>query len=82
MKKEKVLRVASVLLIVTGIILLALPYINQWRVGDRSEKNHDVAIEMSAEQMQENMNTDTTFDFDSIDEISVSGAFLDRKSVV
>lgn len=76
MKKEKVLRVASVLLIVTGIILLALPYINQWRVGDRSEKNHDVAIEMSAEQMQENMNTDTTFDFDSIDEISVSGAFL------
>lgn len=76
MKKNNALRIFSYLLIIAGVILLALPYINQWRIGNRADKNHDVAIEMSAADMQNNMNTDTTFDFDSVDEISASGSLL------
>ena len=76
MKKNKVLRVFSYFLIFSGIILLFLPTINQWHIGNRSEKNHDVALDMSAEMMQGNMNTEAEFDFDSIEEITTSGTWL------
>lgn len=76
MKKNKFLRGFSYFLIISGIILLLLPTINQWHIGNRSEKNHDVALDMSAEMMQGNMNTEAEFDFDSIEEITTSGTWL------
>ncbi len=76
MKKQKVLRYLSFALIFAGIILLLLPTINQWHIGNRTEKNHDVALEMSAEVMKENMNTEAEFDFDSIEEITTTGTWL------
>lgn len=76
MKKQKVLRYLSFALIFAGIILLLLPTINQWHIGNRTEKNHDVALEMSADVMKENMNTEAEFDFDSIEEITTTGTWL------
>lgn len=76
MRKQKVLRYLSFALIFAGIILLLLPMINQWHIGNRTEKNHEVALDMSAEAMQGNMNTEAEFDFDSIEEITTSGTWL------
>lgn len=76
MKKQRILRYLSFALIFAGIILLLLPTINQWHIGNRTEKNHDVALEMSADMMKENMNTEAEFDFDSIEEITTSGTWL------
>lgn len=76
MKKQKILRYLSFALIFAGFILLLLPMINQWHIGNRTEKNHDVALNMPAEIMKENMNTEAEFDFDSIEEITTSGTWL------
>lgn len=76
MKKQKTLRYLSFALILAGIILLLLPMINQWHIGNRTEKNHDVALDMSAEMMKNNMNTEAEFDFGSIEEITTSGTWL------
>lgn len=76
MRKQKVLRYLSFALIFAGIILLLLPMINQWHIGNRTEKNHDVALDMPSEIMKENMNTEAEFDFDSIEEITTSGTWL------
>lgn len=76
MKKNKHLRILSYLLIVAGVILLLLPTINQWHIGNRSEKNYDVALDMDATLMQQNMGNEGEFDFSSIEEITTSGTWL------
>lgn len=76
MNKNKILRVLSYLLILAGLLILALPWINQMRIGQRTEKNNQVAEEIAAETMQENLESETSFDFDSIDEINASGTVL------
>jgi sortase A len=76
MNKNKILRVLSVLLILAGIIILALPRINHYIIGNRAESNNAVAEEMPAETMQSNLNSETSFDFDSIEEINTSGTVL------
>ena len=76
MNKNKFLRILSYLLILAGIFILVLPQINQMRIGKRSDKNNLTAEEISAATMQDNLETDTSFDFDSIEEISSSGTWL------
>lgn len=76
MNKNKILRIVSGLLIVAGVVLLALPQINQWIIGNRADKNNVVAEEMTSETMRNNLNTETSFDFDSIEEINTSGSVL------
>lgn len=76
MNKNIGLRILSFVLIFSGIVLLALPSISEWRIGNRTEKNHEVAKDMSAETMQQNVETETEFDFDSIEEITTSGTWL------
>lgn len=76
MNKNKLLQLLSYTLIIVGIILLALPSINQRRIGDRSEKNHEVAVEMPAEAMKQNIETEAEFNFSSIEEITTSGTWL------
>ena len=76
MKKNKIIRLISYLLILVGIILLALPRINQYRIGNRQEKNTQVAQDTSAQSMKDNLNSETSFDFDSIEEITTTGTWL------
>lgn len=76
MRKHKFVKVFSYLLIATGLFLVALPYINQLHIENRVEKNNAVADELSAEQMKTNLSSETTFDFDSIDDLSISGTLL------
>ncbi len=76
MNKNKILRVLSYVLILAGILILALPRLNQMRIGQRTEKNNQVAEEITAETMRGNLETETSFDFDSIDEINASGTVL------
>lgn len=76
MKKNRILQILSILLILTGIILLAMPRINHYFIGNRTDKNNVIAQEMTSENMKNNLNSDTSFDFDSIDEINASGTVL------
>lgn len=81
MKKNKILRVISFLLIFAGLLLLALPKMNQMKIGDRAEKNHATAEELDAETMRNNLNTETSFDFDHIEEITTSGTWLSPDAI-
>lgn len=76
MNKQKFFRIVSYVLIFVGILLLLLPQLNHMRIGNRTEKNNLAAEEISAQEMQDNLNSETTFDFDSIEEISTSGTWL------
>ncbi|AEB30176.1 putative sortase [Carnobacterium sp. 17-4] len=64
-----------------GLLLLVLPQLNQWRIGNRSEKNAAIAEEISAKDMQNNLHSKTIFDFDSIEEISTSGTWLSPEMI-
>ena len=74
--KNKWLRLFSYLLIIIGIFLLLLPRINQWMIGNRAEKNVEVALEMPAEILRDNLENESSFDFGAIEEISASGTWL------
>ena len=74
--KNKWLRLFSYLLIVIGITLLLLPRINHWLIGNRAEKNVEVALEMPADTLQNNLQSETSFDFGAIEEISATGTLL------
>lgn len=74
--KNKWLRLFSYLLIVIGIVLLLLPRINQWMIGNRADKNVQVAVEMPADTMRDNLQNESSFDFGAIEEISASGTWL------
>lgn len=76
MIKVKFLRLLSYLVVFVGLFLLVLPQLNQFRIDNRAKKNYAVAEEMSATDMQNNINSKTSFDFDSIEEISTSGTLL------
>lgn len=76
MIKVKFLRLLSYLVVFVGLFLLVLPQLNQFRIDNRAKKNNAVAEEISATDMQNNINSKTSFDFDSIEEISTSGTWL------
>lgn len=76
MIKRKIFRIVSYLFILAGILLLVLPQLNYIRIGNRTEKNNITAEEIPAKDMQNNLHSETTFDFDSIEEISTSGTWL------
>ena len=76
MNKNKIIRVLSYLLILVGLTLLALPRINQYRIGNRQQMNTHVAEDTSAQVMKDNLQSETSFDFDSIEEISTTGTWL------
>ncbi len=74
--KNKWSRALSYLLIFTGILLLFIPQVNQWMIGNRSDKNVQVAEELPAETLKTNLETEASFDFDAIEEITTSGTWL------
>lgn len=76
MIKVKFLRLLSYLLFFVGLFLLVLPQLNRFRIDNRAKKYNAVAEKISATDMQNNINSKTSFDFDSIEEISTSGTWL------
>lgn len=76
MKKQRLFRVFSYLLILSGLFFLLLPQLNYIKISQRTDKNNVIAEKVSAEEMHENLRSKTTFDFYSIDEISTSGTWL------
>lgn len=76
MIKVKFLRLLNYLVVFVGLFLLVLSQLNQFRIDNRAKKNNAVAEEISATDMQNNINSKTSFDFDSIEEISTSGTWL------
>ena len=76
MIKVKFLRLLSYLVVFVGLFLLVLPQLNQFRIDNRAKKNNAVAEEISATVFKYNINSKTSFDFDSIEEISTSGTWL------
>lgn len=76
MIKVKFLRLLSYLVVFVGLFLLVLPQLNHFRIDNRAKKNNAVAEEISATDMQNNINSKTSFDFDSIEEISTSSTWL------
>ena len=81
MIKVKFLRLLSYLVIFVGLFLLVLPQLNQFRIDNRAKKYNAVAEEISATDMQNNLNSKTSFDFDSIEEISTSGTWQSIKEI-
>ena len=76
MIKVKFLRLLSYLAVFVGLFLLVLPQLNRFRIDNRVKKYNAVAEEMSATDMQNNINSKTSFDFDSIEEISPSDTLM------
>lgn len=76
MIKVKFLRLLNYLVVFVGLFLLVLSQLNQFRIDNRAKKNNAVAEEISATDMQNNINSKRSFDFDSIEEISTSGTWL------
>lgn len=81
MNKKSLLSILSTLLIVGGILLILSPQITTWWVGRQSTNNAVMTEEVSAEALQENLERESEFDFDAINEISPTGVLLDGSSV-
>jgi sortase A len=73
MKKGRIIKLLSIALILVGFILILLPQINSLIISNRTEKNLEMVTEMPAEDLQSNLNKESSFDFELIDEISASG---------
>ncbi|MDN6162538.1 MAG: class A sortase [Atopostipes sp.] len=72
MKKKNILSILSVFLIITGIFILFLPNISSKIIENRAQKNVENAENISANELQDNLDTESEFDFDSIMEIDPS----------
>ena len=72
LKKSKLISILSFLLVVTGLILMFLPQINAFIIELRTNENLETVSAITAEDLQNNLNSDSSFEFDLIDEISAS----------
>ena len=81
MNKRKSLTILSIFLILTGILILFLPQISSKIIEKRSKENAQQAENISAEKLQDNLNTEAEFDFDSILEISPSQTFSSSNAI-
>src|SRR5690625_3432719 len=81
MNKKRLLSILSTFLIVAGLFLILSPRITTWWVGRQANNNAAATEEVSAETLQENLERESEFDFDAIDEISPTGVFLDGSAV-
>lgn len=75
MNKKRTLTLLSVLLIIVGVFILFLPQISSKIIEKRAKENVEQVENISADKLQENLNTEAEFDFDSILEISPSQTF-------
>lgn len=80
-KKRTWLNVLSILLVISGLFLLALPRVTSWIIEKRSEENVESVETISSETLQDNLQTESTFDFDSISEISPTETVLGSEHI-
>lgn len=81
LKNKKIRLILSVSFIITGLILLFLPKISTKIIEKRAEERVVNVEKYSPKTLQENLDTETKFDFDSIREISPSQTFSSRNNV-
>lgn len=81
MKNKKLRIFLSILFIITGIIILFLPNISSKVIEKRTKKNVETVENIDAEKLQDNLDRESTFDFDSIREISPSKTFSPSKNI-
>ena len=81
MNKNKVLTIFSIFLIFVGVIILSLPRISSEIIEKRTKENAEQVENISAEKLQNNLETEAEFDFDSILEISPSQTFSSSNTI-
>lgn len=79
--KNKFISFLSILLVLAGLTLFWLPQISSRVIDKRTEENAVFVEEIPAETLQENLTSESTFDFDSILEVSPSQTFLGSKEI-
>lgn len=79
--KKKILSLLSILFIVAGVVLIFLPQLSSQVIEKRAEENVQLVEEVPAETLQDNLETEAEFDFDSILEVSPSQTFLASKHI-
>lgn len=81
MNKNKLLTIFSIFLIFVGVIILSLPRISSKIIEKRTKDNAEQVENISAEKLQNNLETEAEFDFDSILEISPSQTFSSSNTI-
>lgn len=81
MNRKKLFSALSVFLILTGIFILFLPRISSKIIEKRTKENAELVDSISAEKLQNNLDTESEFDFDSILEISPSQTFSSSNNI-
>ena len=79
--KRKFLSLLSVLLILAGLVLVSLPRLSSYVIDKRTKEIVTEVEDISAETLQENLKTESEFDFDSILEISPTETFSATNTV-
>lgn len=81
MSKKNILTALSIFLILTGILILFLPRISSKVILKRTRENAELAENYSSKKLQNNLNTESKFDFDNILEISPSQTFSSSNTI-
>ena len=81
MKKQRFLSILSTLLITAGLLLLLSPRLASWWIDYHSNQNAKATEEMSAQALQDNLKSESDFDFDAIEEISPTGVLSNGGAV-
>lgn len=81
MNKKKKRFILSIFLIIAGLIILFLPKISSQIIEKRTENNVEEVKNISSEKLQNNLDSETTFDFDSIRETSPSQTFSSKNNI-
>lgn len=79
--KNKIISLFSMLFILTGLIFVFLPTMSSHVIERRTAENATLVEDVSSETLQENLASESEFDFDSILEVSPSQTFLESNQI-
>lgn len=65
-------RILSLIFILMGIVLLAIPYLNNHLIERNVNKNIELVEEITYEEIEENQSRETVFDYSSIRDVNIS----------
>lgn len=80
-------KVLSLIMILIGLVFISAPYLSNSLLRYRVNKNIDIAKEITPEEIEQNELREATFDYSSIQDVSVSSIIigdydLDNKSII
>ena len=80
-------RILSIIFILVGIVLLAIPNLNDYLIKRNIEKNIELVEEISYDEIEENQARDAVFDYSSIRDVSIStvlsnSSYFNNKSII